>query len=166
MEDFPMTLARSRCVVGLLALALPALFVANARPVLAQAKKSDAVVKTTATADKPDADGKQTVTITLDIEKPWHLYANPPGNEDVENAQTVITVTSKTKPENVKVEYPPGKLHKDPLGDFKIYEGKVVIKAHVKRAKGDSGPLEVSIKMQACSDKTCLIPSTVKVPVP
>ena len=37
---------------------------------LAQAKKSDSVVKATATADKPDAQGKQTVTITLEIKKP------------------------------------------------------------------------------------------------
>ncbi len=44
----------------------------------AHAEKTSAdVVKATATADKPDADGKQTVTITLNIEKPWHLYANP-----------------------------------------------------------------------------------------
>ena len=161
-----MSWTSSRCVLGLFGLALMAILVANAGPVFAQAKKSEAVVKATAAADKPDADGKQTVTITLDIEKPWHLYANPVGNEDLASAQTVVTVGSKVKPEDVKIEYPPGKLHKDKDGEYKIYEGKVAIKAHVKRAKGDSGPLEVNIKLQACDDRSCLFPSTVKVVVP
>ena len=35
------------------------------------AKKSDSVVKVAASADKPDADGKQSVTITLVIDKGW-----------------------------------------------------------------------------------------------
>src|SRR5262249_15018127 len=129
-------------------------------------KKSEAVVKATATADKPDADGKQTVTINLDIDKNWHLYANPVGNDELTSVQTVVTVGSKVKPEDVKIDYPPGKLHKDKDGSYNIYEGKVAIKAHVKRAKGDSGPLEVNIKLQACDDRSCLFPSTVKVVVP
>jgi hypothetical protein len=133
---------------------------------LAQAKKSEAVVKATATADKPDADGKQTVTVTLDIEKPWHLYANPVNNDELDNAKTVVTVNAKVKPEAVKVDYPAGKVHADKDGKYDIYEGKVTIKAHVKRAKGDSSPLEVSIKLQACDKSRCLFPSTIKVAVP
>lgn len=159
-----MNRTRILCVVGPLALAASFLLVAGAA--LAQAKKSESVVKASATADKPDADGKQTVTITLDIEKPWHLYANPVGNEEVENVQTVVTVASKVKPQEVKIEYPPGKVHKDPLGDYKIYEGKITIKAHVKRAKSDTGALEVNVKLQACNDKSCLFPSTLKINVP
>jgi DsbC/DsbD-like thiol-disulfide interchange protein len=142
------------------------LLAANARPVLAQGKKSEAVVKAAAMADKPDADGKQTVTITLDIDKPWHLYANPVENEDLASVQTVVTVGSKVKPEEVQIEYPPGKLHVDKDGKYKIYEGKVAIKARVRRAKGDTGPLEVNIKLQACDNRSCLFPSTVKVLVP
>ena len=161
-----MCLTSVRCVASLMALAPLALVVAGGGTVLAQAKKSESVVKATATADKPDADGKQTVTIMLDIEKPWHLYANPADNEDVANAQTVVTVASKVKPEEVKIEYPPGKVHKDTLGDYKVYEGKITIKALVKRAKSDTGPLEVNIKLQACNDKSCLFPSTLKVNVP
>jgi DsbC/DsbD-like thiol-disulfide interchange protein len=161
-----MNLSRSRFVAGLLALALVALVAAGAGTALAQGKKSESVVKATATADKPDADGKQTVTITLDIEKPWHLYANPVENEDLTSVQTVVTVGSKVKPEEVKVAYPAGQLHTDKDGKYRIYEGKVTIKAHVKRAKGDTGPLEVNVKLQACDAKSCLFPSTVKVNVP
>ena len=45
-------------------------------------------------------------------------------------------------------------------------EGEVVIKAMVERAKGDTGPLEVSVKLQACNESTCLLPATIKLSVP
>jgi DsbC/DsbD-like thiol-disulfide interchange protein len=126
-------------------------------------KNSEAVVKVGATAENPDANGKQTVTVTLDVDKGWHTYANPVGLDDLENAQTVVEITSKTKPESVQVEYPKGKLQKDNVvGDYSVYEGKVTIKATVQRAKGDREPLEVKVTFQACSDKSCLSPATVK----
>ena len=153
----------TRGVVGLLALALLVTLVCQTGPVLAQAKKSDSVVKASATADKPGADGKQTITITLDIERPWHLYANPVENEDLTSVQTVVSLSAKQKLENVKIEYPDGKLHAEKEEKYKIYEGKITIKATVKRAAGDDSPVEASIKVQACSDKTCLFPATIKV---
>jgi DsbC/DsbD-like thiol-disulfide interchange protein len=129
-------------------------------------KKSDGVVKVSATADKPDADGKQTVTIVLAHDAGWHTYANPVGLEDLASAQTSVTVSAKEKPDEVKVEYPAGKLVKDKVvGDYKVYEDKVTIKAAVKRAKGDVSPLEVTVKFQACTDKQCLLPAAVKLTV-
>lgn len=152
----------TRCVIGMLA----AIVLGDSATALAQARKSDSVVKVDATTDKPDADGKQTVTITLDIENGWHVYANPVENEDLTNAQTVVSISAKSKLENVKVEYPGGKLQKDRDEKYKIYEGKVAIKAQVKRAKGDNGPLEITITLQACNDKTCLLPATIKKELP
>jgi DsbC/DsbD-like thiol-disulfide interchange protein len=156
----------TRGVVGVLALMLAALLLCDLRTAQAQAKKSDSVVKVDAKTDKPDADGKQTITITLDIENGWHIYANPVENEDLTNAQTVVSVTSKGKLEDVKVEYPAGKLQKDNNEKFKIYEGKVAIKVQVKRAGGDTSPLEITVKLQACNDKTCLPPVAIKKEVP
>jgi thiol:disulfide interchange protein len=138
---------------------------ALAAPALAQAKKSDEVVKATAKADKPDADGKQVVTITLDIDKEFHIYANPIGNEDLASNQTVVTITGQGDPK-VKIEYPPGKVKPDKVvGDYKIYKDKVTIKATVQRARGNGGPLEVAIKLMACTDTKCLQPGTVKLKV-
>jgi uncharacterized protein YyaL (SSP411 family) len=131
------------------------------------ARKSDKLVKITAAArpEKPGSDGVQTVTVTLAIDKDWHLGANPAGETGV---PTTVTVTAKAKPESVKIDYPAGKLVKDPIGDYRIYEGTVAIKAVVRRAAGDTSPLELSVKFAACSDKdmTCLPPATVKVAVP
>jgi thiol:disulfide interchange protein len=141
--------------------------VATAGQVCGQGKKSDAAVKITAEAGKIDADGNQTVALKLDIEPPYHLYANPVGNADLEDNQVTVTLEGKGKAELPKVDYPAGKLHKDStLGDYKVYEGSVTIKAHVRRAKGETGPLQFNVKLQACTDKACLLPATAKVTVP
>jgi hypothetical protein len=131
------------------------------------AKKSDAVVKVTIAPEKPSADGTQVVSIMLAHDAGWHTYANPVGLDDLAAAQTTVTVTGKNKLDDVKVDYPPGKLIKDKIvGDYKVWEDKVTIKATVRRAKGDTGPLEVAVKFQACTDKQCLLPATVKQTVP
>src|SRR5688500_1608912 len=134
-------------------------------PLAAQLPKSDSKVKLDAVAGKPDADGNQNVTITLDIEKSWHLYANPVDNDTFTPGQTRLKFI--TKLQDAKIIYPEGKLNKDKtVGDFRTYEGKIVIKAMVKRMKGDTAPLEFSVKVQACDDKNCLIPAEIKKSIP
>lgn len=130
------------------------------------AKKSESVVKISASAGKLEADGKQVLTVTLAIDKDWHTYANPVP-KDFPGLPTTITVDGKAKPLEVKVDYPPGKLMKDAtIGDYHVYEDKVEIKVLVQRAKGDAGPLDVSVTFQSCSDRQCLVHSTVKLTVP
>jgi DsbC/DsbD-like thiol-disulfide interchange protein len=51
------------------------------------------------------------------------------------------------------------------LGTFQIYEGQVSIPVVVQRPAGDTGPLEVSVRYQACDPKRCLPPATAKVTV-
>ena len=104
---------------------------------------------------------------SLRIDEGWHLYANPVGSEDLTAAQTTLTVDSKVKPADVKIEYPDGKEIDDKVvGKYKVYEEKATIKATVTRAAGDSGPLELTLKFQACNDKQCLLPATKKLKVP
>ena len=143
--------------------ALLAALTLAAGPALA-ASKSDSVVKATAVAGKPDADGKQTVTLTLAIDKGWHLYANPVGQDDLASVQTKVAVKAQGALGDVKVDYPPGKKVKDTvIGDYLIYEDKAVITVNVTRAKGDDSPLDLTVKIQACNDNTCLLPAEVKV---
>src|SRR5262249_10262716 len=112
-------------------------------PVLGGAKTSADMVKVEAKGGKIGADGAQEVTLTINIEEGWHLYANPVGNNDLTSAQTTVKITGQSKPKDVKVTYPNGKVIKDPtVGNYSIYEGKVVINAVVSRAKDDKGPLE------------------------
>jgi DsbC/DsbD-like thiol-disulfide interchange protein len=129
----------------------------------AQLMKSDTVVKAEATADKVGADGAQAVTITLTIDKGWHVYANPAENADLTDSQTTVSLTSKNKLDDVKITYPAGTLIKDKVvGDYRVYEDKVTIKATVRRAKGDTEPIDVAVKLQACNDSNCLAGATIK----
>jgi uncharacterized protein YyaL (SSP411 family) len=129
--------------------------------------KSDSVVKVTAKAEKPGADGKQVVKITLAIDKGWHIYGNPIGNPDLESSETAVTITAKT-PIETTIDFPKGKLIEDKLvGNYRVFEKEAVITATVEWPKGSTpGPLDVSVKLQACNDKTCLLPATVKLKVP
>ena len=139
-----------------------ALLVAFVVPVSAQPKGSDSVVKATATASKPDADGKETITIILTIDPKYHLYANPVGNADFESNQVVVSFKKCTPS---KIDYPTGEVKEDKIvGNYKIYKGKTTIKAVVKRPAG-TDPIEVAIKVQACDDKSCLMAATIKVNV-
>lgn len=127
------------------------------------ADKSDSVVKATATAEKPDKDGKQVVTITLDVDPKYYIYANPVGNEDFESNATTVTLTKGNKSELVKVEYPTGEVVKDKdIGEYKKLTGKVAIKVVVTPKES----LAFDVKIQACSKTACLAPSTIKVKVP
>ncbi len=157
-RPLPRGLARLSLLSGLALVCLLA-------PVHAQGVKSDSKVKITAQASKADAEGRQTITLTLAIDKGWHLYANPVGHKDLEGAQTSVTIKAGQPLRNVKIDYPPGLVHKDKdAGDYNIYEGTVVIKVHVQRTPGDASPMEVAILLQACS-KVCLLPVTVKLMV-
>jgi DsbC/DsbD-like thiol-disulfide interchange protein len=145
-----------RWTTGLMLLALAA------SPLVAQAKKSDSVVKIEATAARPDAAGMQEVTVTLTVDKAYHLYANPVP-EDFPGIPVTLTFTAQAKPADATITYPKGKEINDAtIGKYRVYEDKVEIKAKLHRARGDDGPLEMSLKIQACNDRTCLPPTTVK----
>ncbi len=128
--------------------------------------KDESHAKITAVGGKIDKDGTQVVTVTMDIESPWYAYANPVGNEDLESARTKVTIKSANKLEKVDVNYPTGKRKKLGKDEYNAYEGKVEITAIVKRAAGDTSPLDVSVKFMTCHPKgLCLPPEEVKLQV-
>jgi DsbC/DsbD-like thiol-disulfide interchange protein len=156
----------ARLVAAALLLGAVAL-VAGHGPSAEAGGKKKSYVKLSATATKPDDDGRQEVTITMEIEKPWYAYANPVGLEDLENAQTKVKLSAKGKLEDVKVEYPAGKVKVDGTSKYNIYEDKVAIKAKVRRARDDASPLTVTVTYMTCNPKgVCLPPETVKLMVP
>lgn len=128
------------------------------------ANKSASVVKVSAKAGKIDSKGIQEVTLTLNIDKNWHLYANPVGSEMLVGAQTTVSFKKPTKV--IKIEYPKGHFVKDEfVGNYFTYEGKVTIKAKIQRKSGSEEPLSLTIKVQACDAMSCLPPSKIPVTV-
>ena len=99
----------------------------------------------------------------MKIQDGWHIYANPPGQEDLADTATTVVVGGAGKAE--AIQYPTGKLVKDKaIGDYKVYEDTVTITAKVRRV--GSGPIDVTVKLQACSDTKCLVPASIRIPVP
>jgi DsbC/DsbD-like thiol-disulfide interchange protein len=124
----------------------------------AQGRRSDSVVKAKARLEKSPA-GKAVVVVTLDVNPGWHLYANPVGNEDLDGSQVIVKIADA----KADIAYPAGKEITDKtLGKYKIYEDKVEIRATLDKAPSASGPIDVSIRVQACDDKNCLPPATMK----
>ena len=154
--------------LALLSIALIALgFIGLAFTLRVEAgEKSDSKVKVTATAGKLGADGKQTIAVTIAIEKGWYIYANPVQSEDFEDNRTTVSIKAKGKVE-AKVNYPAGKSKAMGKIKYNVYEDKVTIEALVQRSAGDTSPLEVSVGVNSCSQKgVCLLPATVKLMVP
>lgn len=129
------------------------------------AQKTDSGSKVTKVDVKAEkaADGGRTVTVTLEIEKGWHLYANPVGDELLEDAATKLTFLADGKAVAAKVAYPKGKTVTVGPDRYNIYEDSVTIKATVP-----AGASKVRIKVQACNDETkkCLLPGSVTADVP
>ena len=159
-------------LMGLVLLALGLASQSRGAGGLGKSDKSDSKVKATATTTKPGADGKQTVTITLDINAGWHIYANPVdaegfvNNRDFEKSnRTTVSITAADKL-TADIIYPVGKLKVEGEYKAKIYQDRVTILAKVQRTMGDSSPLQVSINVNACDKNTCLPQGTVKLTIP
>lgn len=136
-----------------LALVLAALVVAGVR-LEAQGRGSE-VVKATASLKKEGGD--TVLTVKLVVDKGWHIYANPPGNDDLKPVATTLTLQGGAKGETF---YPAGKQVIDPVvGNYRVYEGSEEIR--VKLASAPSGPVKVQASFQACNEKSCLQPAKI-----
>jgi hypothetical protein len=111
-------------------------------------------VKVTATATRPDADGNQAVTITLQIEKGSSIYANPVNhnNEFLDANKLSVKIVAKEQI-HYALKYPLGKTRRDGMDKYDIYENTVIIQAQVTRAKNDVSPLQVRIRFLGYSDQ-------------
>jgi hypothetical protein len=116
---------------------------------------------------KSDANaGTQQVTIKLIIDKGYHIYANPVENEEFRGTETTVTVTSAHKPLEVKTTYPPGKVLALARTRLKIYQGQITLTTVVRRAPGDTTPLQITISVQATNEEFGLPPAQIKLTAP
>ncbi len=127
----------------------------------ANPKTSADVITMTFKADAMK-DGVQTFTVTLAMAKPWHIYANPPLGKNLAESATTIEILMDGKPLDTTIEYPPGTTLKDAGGEYQIYSGTIEIRGRVKRTDDGKTPLAARVKIVACNDRNCLLPSTLK----
>jgi uncharacterized protein len=118
---------------------------------------------------KPKAGGEVAVVVSLSIQRGWHVYANPTGQEFLK--PTTIALDPGQPAESIRVDYPEGKaLTLASVGDepVSLYEGKVAIPLRF-RLKTDASPGKLRVllrlRFQTCDDKVCLAPASLVVPV-
>ncbi len=97
----------------------------------------------------------QSMLIDFDLKKGWHLNANQP-------LQDHLIATNILVPSGWQVSYP--KPIEKVLGfqnePLSLYEGR--FKIHIERKQTDQSKRVLALPIQACSDKICLLPETVK----
>jgi hypothetical protein len=115
--------------------------------------------------DKLPAGGSCDFQVLLDVNKGWHINANPPSRDYL--IPTSVTFKSKLEAKLTDVKYPEGHGFKFEGEEMEVlvYEGKVAIRGKLvvpEKAGGQTDEMEIVIKYQACNDVGCQPPSTIK----
>ncbi|MGJ0483754.1 MAG: DUF255 domain-containing protein [Methylomicrobium sp.] len=103
-----------------------------------------------------------TVTVLLDIAEGWHINANPASLNFL--IPTSVDVREESGKTEVTPAYPDARAMSTPLGDIKVYEGKISIPAQVTLPSSTEN-LRLLVRAQACKDTTCLTPSDWIIPI-
>jgi hypothetical protein len=126
-------------------------------------RESADVVRAEVKLAAPAADGSRPFTVTLTVDAPYHVYANPPGNDTLDASKTTVTVFAGTKQLDATVTYPSGAPAKDATaGAYRVYEGSVRLTGTLPAGVA-VGEVEVRVRLIACREGTCLLPSTLRV---
>jgi DsbC/DsbD-like thiol-disulfide interchange protein len=103
-------------------------------------------VQVTVEADPVAADGTQTLLVRLKIDDGWWIYANAAGNREESGTETSVQIVRDNQVLPMTASYPAGtEIVAPDVGNFRIYTGEVQIQAKVRRAKGDTLPLRVTV---------------------
>jgi uncharacterized protein YyaL (SSP411 family) len=103
------------------------------------------------------------IVVMLTIDAGYHLNANPASSDYL--MPTAVTIPGAP---GARIAYPTGQIFKpkfSPEG-ISVYEGSVTIKAQLPQgslASAANAPLQIEV--QACTDRVCLPPATLSVPV-
>ena len=128
---------------------------------LQEAMETKAYIKVSVSEPKREGNSL-TVTAVLDIAEGWHINANPASLDFL--IPTSVDVREDSGKAEVKPAYPDARAMATPLGDIKVYEGKVSIPVQVT-LPGSTENLRLLVRAQACKGTTCLAPSDWIIPV-
>jgi hypothetical protein len=151
--------------VGVLAAAILAVADGEPNRVGAQdAIRSGSVVKITPSLDR-STPGKDVIVLRFEVQKGWHIYANPVGDESSVGSETSIKVSTNDAAK-IHVDYPPGEDREVAGSKWKIYEGIVEIRATVERDAKSMTPLDVVVRFRAVDDARRLLPDVKRFTLP
>lgn len=94
-------------------------------------------------------------TVTLDIEKDWHLYAHG----DPKYYGIAVTGLDSLPLLGAEVAYPAGKQGKFLGETVQLLEGRQTLTVGGFLAAEPAGPMLLELELQACDRKSCLAPA-------
>ena len=110
--------------------------------------------------------GQATVHIKLNIDDIYHINAHEPGMEGLIPSAIHL---SRSDGLSIDVEYPPGESKRFPFGGdpINIYEGEIQFDVTLARTDGPGpqGEVALTFTYQMCTDRQCMAPRTIKLPV-
>jgi suppressor for copper-sensitivity B len=126
-------------------------------------QKADMVVDLDRTAYEPGETA--TLVVTMMIEHGWHTNSNQPSYEYL--IPTEINITPPDGWEAASFEYPQGELKSFAFAEERIsvYESEISMLARqpiAMTAAEGAHALEVALTFQACDDRSCLAPMTIR----
>lgn len=131
------------------------------------AKEKPLKVKVYPYYNKLPRGGKCLVAIELQIQRGWHINANPANPDFL--VPTKVEVKTKQKVKLSKLKYPKHhELEVDGFDDpYHVYDGKVIVYGllEIDNAEtADFAQLEFLVSFQGCNSKECLPPDKVRLP--
>lgn len=104
------------------------------------------------------------VRMDLDIQKHWHINANPASFDFLIPTEVDIVADGAHLPAHLN--YPTGDEIDVGLGDpIRVYSGQLELIGNLAEP-GNDGPLQAQVRVQACNDSgLCLPPSTLSAPI-
>lgn len=129
--------------------------------------KKDELVRARAylSTDRLPAGGTCQIVVLLDVKEGWHINANPPSPDFLK--PTKVSFKSKAGVTLAEPKYPKGHGFKMEGEDTEamVYEDEVAILGTLtvpKTAGGQTDEMEITINYQACNEKGCLPPKSIK----
>ncbi|MCZ6835313.1 MAG: DUF255 domain-containing protein [Planctomycetota bacterium] len=103
------------------------------------------------------------VQVTLQIGDGYHVNAHEPG-DDLLIGLTIRTIGQGYE---ANVAYPDGESYRGPLGgrEIRVYEGRVTIPIRISQTESAQGPCKLLIEYQVCTDRVCLAPMNLVLPI-
>lgn len=98
-------------------------------------------------------------TVTLDIDKGWHLYAHG----DPKYYGIAVTGLDSLPLLGAEVAYPAGKKGKFLDETVQLLEGRQALTIGGFLAAEPVGPMLLELELQACDEKSCLAPAFLQV---
>lgn len=100
------------------------------------------------------------LVVTVTVDSGYHINANPASK----NFLIPTTLKVNGLP-NAKIAYPPPKHFRAPYlpGGIAVYTGTIHLAASLPANR--PGPTEARLQVQACSERYCLIPATIDLPL-